>query len=296
MTKKTGLAAKRARPRKRPSPMAEFRRAVRASTAAGKERAVAGGTGARLAPISVVIPAHNYGRFLPQLLTSLSRQGRKPAEIIVVDNGSSDGTGALLQRLWRTSPVPLRMIIQKTPIGRPRARNEGIAAAKSERVFLIDADDWAAPDALERLGAALDENPKAAFAYGFAQLEGDRSGVLRYPKYNLKELLVHNYIPSCVLLRKSAWAATGGFDPSFETGAEDYDFWLTLAGRGMGGVQVPGVVFHYRFHGGNWSGQDRRHLLANGFALRKKHAALYSRHPMGAIGFEVAQLVRRVKP
>ncbi|MDE1798481.1 MAG: glycosyltransferase family 2 protein, partial [Candidatus Micrarchaeota archaeon] len=209
MAKKISLAGKRARAKKPADGMSAFRRALRAAQRETDVRPTAVGG---LAPISVVIPSHNYARFLPQLLTSLARQGRKPAEIIVVDNGSSDGTGALLARLWKTSPIPLRMIIQRQSIGRPRARNEGIAAARSELVFLIDADDWAAPDALEKLGAALDENPKAAFAYGFARLEGDRSGMLAYADYNVEELLVHNFIPSCVLLRKSAWAASGGFD------------------------------------------------------------------------------------
>ncbi len=296
MTKKLGIAAKHAGPKKRglASPLAAFRQAARARAGGWAAPAVPAPS---LPPISVVVPAHNYARFLPQLLSSLARQSRKPAEIIVVDNGSSDGTEALLRRLWKTSPIPLRMIIQRQSIGRPRARNEGIAAAKSELVFLIDADDWAAPDALEMLGKILDAAPPSmAFAYGYARLAGDRSGVLRYSDYNVEELLVHNFIPSCVLLRKSAWEAAGGFDPAFGKGAEDYDFWLTLAGKRMGGMQVPAVVFYYRFHGANASRADRAHLVANGYALRRKHAGLYAKHALGALVFELAQAVRRVKP
>lgn len=245
--------------------------------------------------ISAVIPSHNYIRYLPECIASLQAQSLPPAEIIVVDNGSSDGTAARVRKLAKQSAVPIRLLRFKQPIGRPRARNAGFSAAKSSLIFMLDADDWAEQDALERLALALKNSQSAAFAYGFARLEGQREGLLGYPDYALDELLVHNFIPSCALVRKEAWAAAGGFDAAFGGGAEDYDFWLSLAGRGRFGVRVPSVVFHYRFHGANASDADRPRLLANGYALRKKHAELYSRHALGALGFEVAQAIRRIR-
>ena len=102
--------------------------------------------------ISVVIPAHNPGRYIEPCIRSLLRQtlARTEFEVVFVDDGSTDGTGKRLDRLAREQPH-VRVIHIPASGGPGRPRNVGLEAALGEYVQFLDADDELAPRALERL-------------------------------------------------------------------------------------------------------------------------------------------------
>ena len=106
--------------------------------------------------VSVVIPAFNATSLLPETLESLASQVRKPDEVILVDDGSIDGTAALAEQY----PVVTKVIVRPNG-GICAARNDGIEASDSDLVFLLDADDLWHPIYLQRMIAMMEEHPEA---------------------------------------------------------------------------------------------------------------------------------------
>lgn len=220
--------------------------------------------------ISVVIPCYNSGATLPQTLDSLRAQTLPPHEVIVVDDGSSDpATVALLDSL-----TAVRLVRQPNR-GLPAARNAGFAAATGEFVLPLDADDWLEPDALEKLVAALRRETTAAFAFSHLRLEGESRGVLA-KHYNFFEQLFLNQLPYALLIRRSEWAAAGGYDETMRRGYEDWEFNVRLGARGGFGVVVPEPLFHYRVTSGGMLLSKSRHLHGSLWAeVQARNPAVY---------------------
>ncbi|MET9450197.1 glycosyltransferase family 2 protein [Streptomyces cinerochromogenes] len=112
------------------------------------------------ATVSVVIAAYNAMPYLTQCITSVAEQsiGRDRIEVIVVDDGSTDGTAAELERLQGLYPTMLRVFRQENSGGPSAPRNAGLDHATGTFVFFLDADDSLGPEALERMVAMAEEN------------------------------------------------------------------------------------------------------------------------------------------
>lgn len=106
--------------------------------------------------ISVIVPAYNAEATIERTLVSLTAQTCRELEIVVIDDGSDDGTPAVVERVAATSPVPLR-IVRSPHAGLAAARNRGIASSNSEFVGFVDADDVAEPTMFEALLSRADE-------------------------------------------------------------------------------------------------------------------------------------------
>jgi glycosyltransferase involved in cell wall biosynthesis len=219
--------------------------------------------------VTVVIACFNYGRFLPEAVTSARSQG---AHVIVVDDGSTDpATHAALDAL----PNDVELIRQQNQ-GVCAARNAGLRQATTRYLLALDADDRLAPGALDALRAPLDAEPSLGFAYGHMRFFGAWQGELRFPPYNPYTLLYRHTIGLSALMRREVFADTGGFDEQFET-YEDWELWLHALEHGWRGRQVDVVALHYRRHAGTKHGDDRRRYREHFRQLRRKHAALYAR-------------------
>ena len=108
-----------------------------------------------VAPISVVIPAHNAERFVAQAIQSVRAQSLKVAELILVDNDCSDRTADVASHLGAT-------VVKEERRGLSIARNAGIRASTQEWIAFLDADDWWAPNKIELQWRAIQEFPDAA--------------------------------------------------------------------------------------------------------------------------------------
>lgn len=223
---------------------------------------MAGGPAATLTPtVSVIIPNYNGWRFLPTCLDSLRRQTLANHEVIVVDNGSTDGSVALLAQHYPEvrvlAPADTRSFFSG-------AVNAGIAAARADLVFLLNNDTEADERCLEELAAAMDAHPECALAaakmrlfdrrdvlnsagdfYGRDGIPGNR-GVWETDRGQYDELS-ECFAPSggAGIYRKALFREIGGFDEDFIGYCEDVDVgWRArLAGHHCRFVAAA-VVYH----------------------------------------------------
>ncbi len=194
---------------------------------------------------SVVIPAYNAERTIAETIGSVLAQTEADLELIVIDDESSDSTPELVARLAEVDPrVRLR---RQANTGTAGARNAGIAHARAEYISFLDNDDLWMPLYLERMGAALDAEPEAGFAYCNAYALDDESLRIRHrtefesrlpprPAASWEEIVAAlaraNFVMSSATVRRAAVDEVGGFRTDV-LGVDDYDLWLRilLSGR-----------------------------------------------------------------
>ncbi|MBI1357552.1 MAG: glycosyltransferase [Acidobacteria bacterium] len=205
--------------------------------------------------VSVVMPAYNAAGFLAEAVESVLRQSFPDFELIVVDDGSTDGTASVAGAV-RDS----RVRCVSTPHGgASAARNHGVRLARGRYVAFLDSDDIWLDDKLSAQLAALRVRPAAGAAYGFVdsidEQGGGRSLLMRQAENgDVYGALLVNYFLGCgsnLLVRKALLAEAGGFDESLEA-AEDWDLCLRLSQR-CDLVCVPKVVCLYRQRPGSLS-------------------------------------------
>ena len=224
--------------------------------------------------VSVVIPTHNRRRLLGQAVRSALGQVGVEVEVVVVDDGSSDGTGDVVASLGDDR---VRLIQHRRPLGVAAARNAGAGAARGAWVALLDDDDLWAPDKLKRQLEAASA-AEAGWVYaGVVEIDAEGrllgGGVPPSPEELLAGLRRRNLMPagsSNVAVRSDLLSATGGFDPRLRHLA-DWDLWLRLAGLGPPAC-VPAPLVAYRLHHGQAT-LDTTGMLAEASALEARHGA-----------------------
>ena len=198
--------------------------------------------------VSVVIPCYNAAAYLEQAVQSVLEQSREILEIIVVDDGSSDDSVAIAQRLGA------RVVHLSRNLGPAAARNRGIQEAHGDVIVFLDADDYWVPTHCADVVGLLEEHPECAVAFSrihrFGAGEESVSPVFLAadtPTPALWHLLRDNIVPqSAVAVRRSMFAEHGGYDES-RRHSEDYELWLRLA-RHAPFVCTNAVSVHYRLH------------------------------------------------
>ncbi|HTC25381.1 MAG TPA: glycosyltransferase [Gemmatimonadales bacterium] len=198
--------------------------------------------------VSVVIPSYNSARHLAQALTSVQAQRRPVDEILVVDDGSEDGSPTLAASLGTTC------LFTGQNGGPSRARNVGIHSARGDVIAFLDADDWWDPGHTEAVIGLLDRFPEAGVAFarirrcGSWTGESDRFIPEQQPLDVFWISLRDNIVPQmAVAVRRDVLLAAGGYNESMRF-AEDYDLWLRLARRGVRFVCTHDVTANYRGH------------------------------------------------
>lgn len=206
--------------------------------------------------VTVVIPAYNAERYLGETLASVFAQTVQPYEIIVVDDGSQDGT----EMVVRSFGDRIRYIRQQNQ-GISGARNTAIREATGDWIAFLDADDLMLPRKLERQIAAIEANPHLLFVYsGFAYLYPDGS-TQEMPAVSARDLWPtlryrQPILPSTSIVRRSALEEEGGFKRvTRRYFPEDWDLWFRLIRRHTASAfhEVPEVLTMYRWWENNTS-------------------------------------------
>lgn len=212
--------------------------------------------------VSAVIPCRNAAAYLPACLDSLLEQapGYCPAEILVVDDGSTDDTARVVSKYRRRDRriKQWRVEVQNAN----RARLFGVSMSKGSYILLLDADNWLEPDFVRLMFQGIEtpdkDNKLPAFAYGDRIIhyesdwhpcrdaaDNDIERVSPGP-FDPERLKRNNYIDMCSLIRREAVV----LDPSLHY-FQDWDLWLRLAEQNQYGRYIKDAVFHYRVHENN---------------------------------------------
>lgn len=203
--------------------------------------------------VTVLIPTFNRSHLLVETLDSILAQTRRPDEIIIINDGSTDETLACLEPYLTDIQV-----LNQDNSGKSAALNRGLAMAKGNLIWVFDDDDLAEPDALETLLGLLDANPDADFAYSrHDRFEVCAGGRVKWkdtgywsespPEDFLFETMLDMFAHQPgMLVRKSLYKTTGPFDETFIR-SQDYEMLLRLACHGRP-VPTERILFHQRQH------------------------------------------------
>jgi len=225
--------------------------------------------------VSVVIPCYNAERFVGEAIESALSQSPPPAEVIVVDDGSDDGS----VRVSRSFGERVRLL-SSAHAGVGAARNAGLLAAREDLVAWLDADDvWEAGKLADQIPSF--DDPAVGLVYGQMRRFGP-GGLgppwpMNPPQGDIFERLYlqRNFIPtSTVIVRRQALVDAGGFDGAVAQ-AEDLDAWLRVAAR-WSVVAVPRVLCRYRVHASQVS-RDHARVVRCGLQVREALADEFER-------------------
>jgi len=217
--------------------------------------------------LAVVLPMRNASAWLPQLLAALAHDWAVPFELVAVDDGSSDGSAQLLQRLCSHWPQQRWQLLDGGGRGVSAARNRAVAASTAPFIAFIDADDRPLPGRLARPLAVLQQHPELDHVHG-GWLRCPPAGAaphavcpwLEGAAFDWQSVIEHKAVlPSAWTLRRSALQRVGGFDEGLSH-AEDVDLLARLAASGSRGAWIPEPLVRYRVHPGSASGRLRQHL------------------------------------
>ena len=221
--------------------------------------------------LSICVPAYNAERFLPAMLASVRAQTITDWELIVVEDGTHDGTEGLVAEFSRRGRQPVTFLRHEKNQGLPATRNTGIALARGKWIVLLDNDDLWTPDHLFSLLACAGDHPSADLVHGGSVLFDSESGrelEVRAPSPEVtatfpRSLFLGTYCiqPSSVMLRKSLWMKVGGFNPAFRY-AEDREMWMRCAQAGAIFAYTGRNTCLYRKHATSLSTNAARMALA----------------------------------
>jgi glycosyltransferase involved in cell wall biosynthesis len=219
--------------------------------------------------VSVVIPCFNQARFLPRSIGSVRRQGYRPTETIVVDDGSDDDTS-------QTAAAHGATVFRRDNRGVSAARNAGLLAAVGTLIVFLDADDELMDDALASGAAMLTAHPEASCVVRRCRLMDAEGRPLptTHPVVDAsnpyREWLRRNFVwtPGAAMFRRRDLVDIGGF-PDHVGPAADYAVYLQLARAGTVLVDGRDAVL-YRQHDSNMSRDSVTMLRATLDVLRRE--------------------------
>lgn len=219
----------------------------------------------QLASVTVVIPCYNYGRYLPQVVQSVLSQDRVDANIIIVDDASTDGSLDVAKTL-AIADSRITVVAHAHNLGHIATYNDGLARVRTEFVALVSADDLLSPGALSRATDLMMAHPRVGLVYGLPmEFHGEkrctvenaalpRSSWTIWPGLEWLRLAClrgRNFIFSPeVVMRTAAMRQIGPYNADLPHSA-DFEYWLrTAAGWDVGRINGPAQAY-YRVHGGN---------------------------------------------
>ncbi len=200
--------------------------------------------------VSVVTPLYNHAHHIAATLRSVVRGSFDDVELVVVDDGSTDGGREAVRRFVAANHgVPAIALAHPVNRGLGHARNAAIDFARGEFCLMLDADNEVYRHGLERLVSALDADPAADAAYGMLKTFAADGpvGLVSFFPWDADRLRIGNFIDALALWRTQRLRDLGGFtsDPRLH-GWEDYDLWCRLANAGGTAAFIPEIIARYR--------------------------------------------------
>ncbi|MGI4748938.1 MAG: glycosyltransferase [Janthinobacterium lividum] len=207
------------------------------------------------ARVTVGMTSYNYEAHIGEALNSVLAQTIDAIDLVVVDDGSSDGSVSLLldwAERHRMRFNRLRILKTRRNAGLGGARNVVFDQTETPWIMVLDSDNRLVPEACARLLMALDAEPLAAFAYPRIRQFGTGEALMGEAQFDPFHLASGNYIDAMAMVAKWAWAAAGGYYVRRDAmGWEDFSLWCRLGELGQFGIAVPDELADYRVHTGS---------------------------------------------
>jgi len=219
--------------------------------------------------VTAYITNYNYGRYLRHAIESVLNQTLKHFELIIIDDGSSDESSALLGDYEALENV---FVVFQEQRGLIKSSNLALKMARGDYIVRLDADDYLTPDALESLASVLDQRDDVVMVFP-DYYEVDESGAIvaevrRHDFGREVTLLDQPAHGACTMFRRSAMLKVKGYDESFVC-QDGYDMWLKLTHEhDVANINRP--LFYYRQHTHSLTRNEER-LLRTRAAIMSKH-------------------------
>ena len=227
------------------------------------------------AAVSVVVPSYNHAPFIEATLRSIMKQTLGPAQLIVIDDGSSDGSPAVIDRVLDDCPFPCELVIRDNR-GLCATLNEGFERTRGDYFAYLGSDDLWLPEFLKARVSLLETRPVAVLAYGHAYFIDEQNRIIdstsdwaRYADGDAREMLLKTTAPMSptVLYRRDALEQRRWNEDSE---LEDYDLYLRLSAAGEFAFD-PQILAAWRRHGSNVS-WDQTLMLEEQLRAQRKGA------------------------
>lgn len=229
--------------------------------------------------VSIIVPCYNQEAYIEECLESVISQNFTDWEMIVVNDGSTDNSQAIVECYAAKYGSKIQLINQKNG-GVVAARNTALAAAGGKYILPLDGDDKLAPNCLGRLFDAMQQG-LGDVIYGDTCCFGAESGKLDALPPSRINMILDNCVPCSALYRKADALRYGGYDSNMKKGLEDWEFWLNFIEDKRTFHHLPIDVLRYRILPGSrnrsFSDKDYKNLFAY---MKKKHRQLFSILPL----------------
>ena len=232
--------------------------------------------------ISVVLPVYNAEAYVREAVESILAQTFTDFELIIINDGSTDDSGAILREL---AARDTRIVLVERPNdGLVSALNDGLEMARAELIARMDADDVSMPERFALQHARMVQEPELAVLGSFIRVMDKAGNTIRLSEYPLTPKAAARCLERgcpvahpAVMMRRGAVLKAGGYRKVFSP-AEDYDLWLRMSDLGYAIANLPQPLLNYREHGANvskvhWEAQRRSTILAR-LAHRVRKAGL----------------------
>lgn len=237
--------------------------------------------------VSVIIPCYNQHKYLRDTVESVLRSKYEHLEIIIVNDGSTDGSDRLAEQLRSENEI-IRVITIPNG-GVAKARNIGIASAKGEIILPLDGDDLISPTYIQEATTLLMTNKEVKVVYCQAvKFNQQKQKPWKLKPFSLNQLAKDNMIFVAALFRKADWEFAGGFSEDMKMGREDWEFWIKMLKNGGQVIQLPFIGFFYRLtptskRKKTGTNQKKRERIAY---LNAKHLDFFERELNGPLRFQ----------
>ena len=212
--------------------------------------------------MTILLPTYNRATCLDGAIQSVINQSYAEWELIIIDDGSTDDTRALIDRLIQVYPALEMRAVDKPCGGVASARNAGIAVARGRYILPLDADDLIAPGMLAEAAALLDAGPSIGIVCTDREDFGDIHRQVPSGSFELDRLKYFNQVGYCSMYRREVWDAVGGYRSNVD-GFDDWDFWIAAALRGARATHLRRAHLRHRRRGDSfmWTLLDRYEVL-----------------------------------
>jgi len=189
--------------------------------------------------ITISISSYNQSEYLRDAIESALDQTVKTANVIVVDDGSTDGS----LEIAKSYPV---QVISQVNKGLASARNTGLMNCSTPWILFLDADDILMPNAVQKIRDTIIDTEADVIGLSFKEFGIRNTKIVLMPNPKLEDFKIANRIGYCSAIKTSVLREVGGYSPRMLQGYEDYHLWINLLTRGKNIITIPEILWLYR--------------------------------------------------